>query len=334
MLCLLWGEKLQDGGFSQKHHLRAELWGREHNFTPLLKNYFVRVKRATRGSFFCGAAFQHPSLSGREGCPPWWRRSCRRSCTWRTRRRWGTGRPSRRGSAAGCCSAGSCRSAASSSDLSVREERRGRRWRWAGPPTPAAASLSGTPPPPSLHWLLPSAWGGKALRAPRAALRRGRGFVRPRGGLRPGPVGAALPRKTARVPLGRATMPSAGFPLHRSLSSLPAAEHTGRSARYLSGAGAASGHGPSGASHGKALTTRLKETFGKFASGVSAPGEQGQPLTWPGMDIFVYCYRGARDSEKELWVHRTPRPSFNFLMPRGVHLVFLGASLMGLPSPP
>lgn len=31
--------------------------------------------------------------------------------------------------------------------------------------------------------------------------------------------GAVSPRKTARVPLGRATMPSAGLPLHRSFSS-------------------------------------------------------------------------------------------------------------------
>lgn len=51
-------------------------------------------------------------------------------------------------------------------------------------------------------------------------------------GGRPGPVkagaegcGTNIPRKTARVPLGRATILSAGFPLHRSFSSvLPTAK--------------------------------------------------------------------------------------------------------------
>lgn len=51
--------------------------------------------------------------------PPWWRRSSHRSCTGRRRCRWGMGCPSLRWSGGGWWSAGSCHSAASSSDLQV-----------------------------------------------------------------------------------------------------------------------------------------------------------------------------------------------------------------------
>lgn len=123
--------------------------------------------------------------------------------------------------------------------------------------------------------------------------------------------GAALPRKTARVPLGRATMPSAGFPLHRSFSSLRAAEHTGQSARYLrsrvtdaAAPGPPHGAGPPaalpGISHAKSLITHLKDIFGKFGSHFWSQERKTTHLpdqVW--ISLFV-VYRSTRDSEKDL----------------------------------
>lgn len=122
--------------------MRGGSWGSDTELHPqsfkptaLLENAIFSIKCATRPQStarlpFGGAASQNlrpPSswaaprtssaASRRARSPPWWRRSCHRSCTWRRRRRWGTGCPSRRWFGGGWWSAGSCRSAASSSDL-------------------------------------------------------------------------------------------------------------------------------------------------------------------------------------------------------------------------